>query len=87
VIGEALCCGLGVITTNVGGIPELVNESNSILLEPADENALTTAMKQVIEKTKKFDRHNISAAAVPKFSFESIGKKIDDVYNRVMSTL
>jgi glycosyltransferase involved in cell wall biosynthesis len=80
VIGEALCCGLMVIATRVGGIPELVDDSNSILIERRDEAALTAAMQAVEGKNKVIDRRSISAAAIPLFSYDTIGKEITNVY-------
>ena len=32
VISEALCCGLPVIATRVGGVPEMVDKFNGILV-------------------------------------------------------
>lgn len=87
VIGEALCCGLPVITTNVGGIPELVNDSNSLLLESKDENSLTEAMHEMVTFVHNFDRKKIAELAQSKFSYSVIGKQIDNVYQEVLSTL
>ncbi|MFH1699537.1 MAG: glycosyltransferase [Candidatus Zixiibacteriota bacterium] len=42
---EAAAYGLPVIATNVGGIPEIINDGiNGILIEPGDSNALANAM-------------------------------------------
>jgi glycosyltransferase involved in cell wall biosynthesis len=47
VIGEALCCGIPVIATRVGGIPELVDETNSMLVEPGNIAMLVAAMSHM----------------------------------------
>ena len=81
VIGEALCCGMPVIATNVGGIPELVNESNSILIPPNDKEALLHAMIKMYENHTKFDGFAIAAAAAIKFSYETIARQFYSLYN------
>lgn len=81
VIGEALCCGLPVIATNVGGVPELVNKGNTLLIEPKDESALAAAMQQMINTYSGFNRKQIAATAKDRFSYEVIGKKMDEVYH------
>ncbi len=43
---EALRAGLGVISTNVAGIPELVNDTNGILIEP-EVDALTGILDNI----------------------------------------
>lgn len=85
VIGEALCCGLPVIASAVGGIPELVNESNSILVPAAAEEALRNAMKEMMEKYKHYDRSAIAAAAASTFSYTAVGQQLDSVYRSVKS--
>ena len=85
VIGEALCCGIPVIATTVGGIPELVNDCNGILVEPGNINALVNSMKEVIENYQRFNREDIAKAASDTFSYQSVSKKLDDVYDSVLS--
>lgn len=87
VIGEALCCGLPVITTNIGGIPELVDQSNAIMIEPKDEESLTQAMHEMIEGVNKYDRKKIAENAIGKFSYSVIGKQINVVYGEVLASL
>ncbi|MEO7923182.1 MAG: glycosyltransferase [Chitinophagaceae bacterium] len=84
VIGEALCCGLPVIATNVGGIPELLDSYNSLLVEARDENGLATAMKKMMEDHQEYNRKQIAENATRKFSYQVIGKKLDEVYNAVV---
>lgn len=83
VIGEALCCGLPVIVTDVGGVPELVNETNSVLIKPKDEKALTSAMQQIMIGYAAYDRKKIAEEASNKFSYSVIGKRFDEVYSRL----
>lgn len=85
VIGEALCCGLPVIATNVGGIPELVDDSNALLTPPGNDAGLVQAMRQIMDQYTKYDRKQIAALAAAKFSYEAVGKQFDAVYRSLLS--
>lgn len=85
VIGEALCCGLPVIATNVGGIPELVNSENGILVNLGNEDDLLSAMKAMFANANKYDRKKIAEDATAKFSYSVIGKELDDIYNEILN--
>jgi glycosyltransferase involved in cell wall biosynthesis len=80
VIGEALCCGLPVIATRTGGIPELVDDSNSILITPRDEALLTIAMRHMIHDYARYSPKEIAEAARNKFSYSQIGRQLDTIY-------
>jgi len=84
VISEALCCGLPVIATNVGGIPELVNNENGILLEPGNSKVLAEAMLGVMKKYEQFDRKRISQLATEKFNYSAVGKMFDQAYDNLL---
>jgi glycosyltransferase involved in cell wall biosynthesis len=80
VIAEALCCGLPVIATRVGGIPELIDDSNGSLVMPGNENELKEAMERIMNEYPGYDRKKISATAIQKFSYESIGRQFNELY-------
>jgi glycosyltransferase involved in cell wall biosynthesis len=80
VISEALCCGLPVISSAVGGIPEMLDESNSMLVPAGDENALAGAMKKMILNYSAFNREAIAGSATERFNYPVIGRKLDQVY-------
>jgi glycosyltransferase involved in cell wall biosynthesis len=86
VIGEALCCGLPVIATTVGGIPELVNANNGLLIEPKNEQELSHAMMQMMDNYLYYDFGKIAEDAAQKFSYHAAGKKLDELYNAVLSS-
>lgn len=53
VILEALACGLPVISTNISGIPEIVdNEKDGILIEPEDCEKLAGQLKRLLKSEK-----------------------------------
>jgi len=85
VIGEALCCGLPVIASNVGGIPELVNTDNSILISPGNENELLAAMIKITSVPEKYDRKKIAETASGKFSYLAIGEQLNAIYQKILS--
>ena len=45
---EALSVGMPIISTTVGGIPEILDEKCSILVEPGDKRALADAMHRLV---------------------------------------
>ncbi len=84
VILEALCTGLPVIASDVGGIPEVVYFENGILVEPGKEVRLYEAMKKMFENYDYYEKDDISQCATELFSYETIGKKILHIYDEVL---
>lgn len=59
---EAMACGLPVVATKVGGIPEIVDQDFiGRLVEKGDESGLTEALAKVLEERQ--DRDKIAAHA------------------------
>lgn len=83
VIAEAFMSGVPVISTSVNGIPEFVNESNGILLQAGDQDALESAFLEM--QTKSFDPESLRNYAIENFSYEAIGKAFAKIYNRVLN--
>ena len=83
VVLESLCCGLPVISTKVGGIGELIDESNGILIESGDVNGLVWAMQRMMDDHSKYERATIAAKASAAFNYQAVGKRIADLYDYI----
>ena len=79
VVLEALSCGLPVVATTVGGIPDLLNDYNGIMVPAANALSLARALKQGFER--KWDPQRISNS-ISHFSWERSAKKYLDVIER-----
>lgn len=87
VLLEAMCCGLPVITTDVGGIPEIVTKDNGILVPEGNEPALLTALKEVVTGRRPFDQAAIAQKAQALYNYDTVGKSFIDVYQQVLAAL
>lgn len=85
VISESLACGKPVVSTNVGGIPEMLDSSNSILINPKDEKALKDALNTMLDHYQEYDAQKIRSDAYPKYSYEMVGKTIVERYKLVLN--
>ena len=83
---EALCCGLPVVASRVGGIPEVVTDTNGILVDHNDVNALVEAMNTLIENRNRYNKQQIASQARQQFGYEAIGKRFVSVYNKIVPT-
>jgi glycosyltransferase involved in cell wall biosynthesis len=83
-IAEALASGLPVVSTTVGGIPELVDERSGRLVPPDDPVALADALADALESIDGFDRGAIAAAARDRYSLQVVGERLSEIYESVL---
>ena len=77
VIAEALATGTPVIASNVGAIPELINETNGIL---CNNEINEWAAKICFAAKTKYDNEQISKNAISLYSHETISKEFRKLY-------
>jgi glycosyltransferase involved in cell wall biosynthesis len=80
VAAEALCCGIPVISSNVGALPELIDATNGTLVPIKDKEALAIAMVEMTAKYYHFDHKRIAEEACKKFSYSTVAQKFDELY-------
>ena len=78
---EALCCGIPVIATKVGGIPEIINAQNGILIEPKNELQLLHSIEKIMKEYNNYNRQEIADDSKNKFSFYTVGKQLSLLYS------
>ena len=83
VILEAFACGLPVVSTNVGGIAEIVDESNGILVPPHDSEKLADAMRKMLQSFKSYNANTLREGIIKKFSNDAVGKLLNDIYKNL----
>lgn len=83
VLLESFCCGKPVLTTPVGGIPEIANEQNATFVEPRNEEMLVERLDYMLDHHQEFEPAAISEEAQRNYSAEAVGKLFYSVYKSV----
>ncbi len=83
VILESYSCGVPVLSTNVGGIYEHMNDDLGLLIPSEDEPALFEKLNYMLDNIEKFESQTIRKYAVEHFSKEVIGKQLYEVYRQI----
>jgi len=82
---EAMSCGLPVIGTKVGDVPEYINTSNGLLVDSHNEKQLCSAMTEMIQNKGKYDASEIRKAIVGKVNEDAVAEAFLQVYKSVLN--
>ncbi len=81
---EAMASGLPVISTRVGGIPEIVDKRSGILVLPEDAAELAAALDRILSGLVRLDSMEIAASARSRYGLRAVGEQLDRVYRSVL---
>jgi glycosyltransferase involved in cell wall biosynthesis len=84
---ESMSYGKAVISTKVGGIPEIVRDNeNGLLINPGDLEAIKQSLNFFLENPGKIKEYgNISELKVQKYLPHSVIKDLEEIYKSVLS--
>jgi glycosyltransferase involved in cell wall biosynthesis len=89
IVLEAMACGIPIVGTRVGGIPELIsNGDNGILVPPNDAQALTNAVLAVLEMTdsrETLGRKSRELVESLKLDWASSAERMTEIYQKVLA--
>jgi glycosyltransferase involved in cell wall biosynthesis len=82
VVLEVASAGVPLIATDVGGLPEIVAETDTPLIRPGDPSALANAMLAVLDDPvgAQLRAHRLRAAVARRFKASAMAKAIVDFY-------
>ena len=85
---EAMAAGLPVVSTRVGGLPELIDDGRGgYLVSPAAVEELTDAIGRLVadrECARRMGRHN-RRICLEKFSFSVVFESLSTIYDEIVS--
>jgi glycosyltransferase involved in cell wall biosynthesis len=84
VIAEAFASGLAGVSTDVGGIAEVLTEDKGILVKPKDEAALENAVSNMLDNYKLYDKCALRQYAIAHFSNKAVGEAFNNIYKEVV---
>lgn len=82
IVLEAAAAGRPMVSTSVGGIPEIFGEQRSRLVPPGDADALAAAMAQAIgdEELAVAQALSLRETVRPRFSVEAMADRVAEAY-------
>lgn len=84
VLLESLSSGTPAIATKVGGIPEIINENNGVLIGNSEEE-LAEAMRNVLLQNINFDPPvKLHEFVENHYSMKKIADKFDQIYRKIL---
>ena len=69
---------------NVNGIPEQLDASNGMMIAPSDAIEFKGALEKLLAGNVSYDNEKIARDALSKYSPETIGAQIMNVYNSIL---
>lgn len=84
VISESLVSGMPVISSNVGGINEMITNENGVLVTPGNEEQLLSSLINVLDNTSNFNRVQIAKKAKETYSYETVSSQYLKIYKEII---
>ena len=77
---EAMACGKPVIGTEIPVLQEKIGDNTGILVPTKDACALADAINYMLDNYQNYSPEIISQNIINTYSYETVGKKLNDIY-------
>ena len=81
VVLESLAAGRPVVAARVGGVPELLNAENGLMVAPDNPAELAEALSQALQRTWNASELR---ASVPALTWEDVGRTLHNVLTQAV---
>ena len=85
---EAMACGVPVIATRVGGVPDIIqNRQNGLIIPPGDIEALCAGIQELLDDKMLWQEFSIRAreTAVEHFSLSTVANRYAELYKNIVA--
>ncbi|RXP52575.1 glycosyltransferase [Lutibacter sp. HS1-25] len=82
---EALACGIPVCSTNCGGVDEVINSNNGLIVKIKEYENMANYIMKLINKEIEIDDNKISEELLSKFGEKSFNDRIVSIYNNILN--
>lgn len=87
VIVEAASCGLLVVTTKVGGIPEVLPSHMTVFASPSEDSLVESTLKAIeLIEHKRVDASKFHDEIKDMYCWEDVAVRTEHVYNKIEET-
>jgi glycosyltransferase involved in cell wall biosynthesis len=81
---ESLACGVPVLTSNCGGVDEIINEKNGKIYPVKDSKRLHSYLMEFIYSNTNYDNQKISQEIISHFGKTAFKNRIINIYNSII---
>jgi glycosyltransferase involved in cell wall biosynthesis len=84
---EAMACGIPIVASNIGGIPDVVKDGeNGLLIPPNDVKLLAAAMIRLLGDEDEIERMGKNGRTkIVDYSWKNIAEKTNAIYNDILN--
>ncbi len=86
VLVEAMASGLPIVSTQTGGIPEIVNSDEiGLLAIPANADSLREILNRMLDRYPTYDRTKLTTTARQRYNYAAVGRQLDEIYRECIA--
>jgi glycosyltransferase involved in cell wall biosynthesis len=85
VVIESLACGVPVLATRTGIVPEIITPNCGVVVEPGDRNGLTLGFLEMMDRCRTFDKKALRDKVAGRYSDATVAAATMALYSEVLN--